>query len=169
MGGDLALLGAALAFGIGSALLPMFLNAELYVVSMGALVSGSILAFVIVSLVVGTVIGKAFVFEVARRGTSRIRNVERRPSQRRVVVGMRRLADRLRIREISDWLLGLIDRPYVGALTVFVSSLIGVPPLAVVTLVAGASSQPRWLFLLMVFIGRFMQFLVIGYLVHAAF
>lgn len=169
MGGDLALLGAALVFGIGSALLPMFLNAELYVVSMGALVSESILAIVIVSLVVGTVIGKAFVFELARKGTSRIRNVERQPSQRRLVVWMRSVADRLHLRQVSDWLLALLDRRYVGALTVFVSSLVGVPPLAVVTLVAGASSQPRWLFLLMVFIGRLLQFLAIGYLVHAAF
>ena len=39
-------------------------------------------------------------------------------------------------------------------------------PLAVVTILAGASRQPRSLFLLMVFVGRTAQFLAIAYLVH---
>ena len=40
------------------------------------------------------------------------------------------------------------------------------PPLAIVTLLAGASKQPQWLFLTMVFIGRLIQFLAIAFLLH---
>ena len=156
--GDLALLGAAFAFGIGSALLPVLLNAELYVVGMGAFVPDSLLFFTILSLGVGTVLGKALVFELVRRGSSKVRQtVERKPPRNAFTATMRNVGDRL---------LKLIDRPYLGAATVLASSLFGVPPLAVVTILAGASRQPRSLFLLMVFVGRTAQFLAIAYLVH---
>lgn len=161
--GDLALLGvlgAAFAFGIGSALLPVFLNAEAYVVALGALVNTRIdLVLAILALSIGTLVGKVFVFELARKGSAKIRSVDRKPS---------RNAFFARVRQFSDWLLSLLDRRYEGALTVLISSAFGIPPLAVVTVIAGASNQPRWLFLLMVFIGRTSQFLVIAFLVHRA-
>ncbi|MGA9102711.1 hypothetical protein [Aeromicrobium sp.] len=158
MGGDLALIGAAFAFGVGSALLPVLLNAELYVIGMGAFVPKSLLALAILSLGVGTVIGKAIVFELVRRGSSKVRKtVDRKPPRNSFTAFMRRVGDRL---------LKLIDRPYLGAATVLASSLTGVPPLAVVTILAGASRQPRSLFLLMVFIGRTSQFLALAFIVH---
>lgn len=158
--GDWALYGAAFAFGIGSALLPVFLNAEVYVGAMGALVTSKFSLFLgILALVVGTVIGKAFVFELARKGTSKIRSVDRRPSRNTFFA---------KVRQFSDWLLSLLDRPYAGALTVLMSSLVGIPPLAVVTVMAGASKQPRWIFLLMVFLGRMTQFLAISFFIHKA-
>lgn len=156
--GDLALLGAAFAFGIGSGVLPVFLNAELYVIGMGAFVPESMLFFTILSLGVGTVLGKALVFELVRRGSSRVRQtIERKPPRNALTAAMRRLGDRL---------LKLLDRPYVGAATVLASSLFGIPPLAVVTILAAASRQPRALFLTMVFVGRTAQFLAIAFLVH---
>ena len=156
--GDFALLGAAFAFGIGSGLLPVVLNAELYVVGMGAFVPDALLFITILSLGVGTVVGKAIVFELVRRGSSRVRRtVERKPPRNAFTASMRNVGDKL---------LKLIDRPYLGAATVLASSLFGVPPLAVVTILAGASRQPRSLFLLMVFVGRTAQFLAIAYLVH---
>lgn len=161
--GDLALLGvlgAAFFFGVGSALLPVFLNAELYVGTMGALVNTKLdLVFAILSLSIGTLVGKFFVFELARKGSSKIRSVARKPSRNTFFA---------KVRHFSDWLLSLLDRRYEGALTVLISSSFGIPPLAVVTVIAGASNQPRWLFLLMVFIGRTSQFLVIAFLVHRA-
>ncbi len=157
--GDIALLGAAFAFGIGSALLPVFLNAELYVVGNAALVSETIIVAVIVALSVGTVIGKIIVFELARRGRRTIRGDTLKPTGNRWI---------LRFRAGSNWLLGLLDRPYVGGLTVLVSSLTGVPPLAIVTIAAGASNQSRYLFALMVFVGRTVQFLVIAFFVTKA-
>lgn len=159
MGGDLILqLLVAFAVGIGSALLPIFINAELFVAGLGATVDSRInLVLVIVSLVAATTIGKAFVFQLARQGSRKIRSVERKPPRNAFIAGIRRL---------SDWLLSLLDRQYVGALTAFVSSLTGVPPLAIVTIVAGASRQPQWLFLTMVFIGRMIQFLAIAFVLH---
>ncbi len=159
MGGDLALFGAAFAVGIGSALLPIFINAELFVGGLGAMVESRLtLVLAILSLVIATVIGKAFVFQLARTGSRKIRStVERKPPRNRVFAQVRRL---------SDWLLALLDRPYAGALTAFASSLVGIPPLAIVTIIAGASKQPLALFLSMVFIGRLIQFLAIAFLLH---
>ena len=159
MGGDLALFGAAFAVGIGSALLPIFINAEIFVGSLGAAVDSKlILVLAILSLVIATVIGKAFVFQLARTGSRKIRStVERKPPRNRFFAKVRRL---------SDWLLTLLDRPYAGAITAFASSSTGIPPLAIVTIIAGASKQPMWLFLTMVFIGRMIQFLAIAFLLH---
>lgn len=157
--GELALYFAAFAFGVGSGILPVVLNAEAYVVGMGALVSRStLLTLAIVSLGVGTVVGKAIAFELVRRGSHRVtRSVERRPPRYRVTASVRRWGDRL---------IRLQSHPYLGSATVLASSLTGVPPLAIVTITAGASRQPLWLFLLMVFIGRTAQFLAIAFLVH---
>lgn len=158
MGGDLALLGLAFAVGIGAALVPMFVNAEVFVVTMGATIdSRPLLLLVLVVHVVATTIGKAFVFQLARKGSRKIRSVQRKPARNRVVMWIRRT---------SDWLLGLLDRPYMGALTVFASSLVMVPPLAIVTLMAGASRQPLWLFSTMVFLGRLIQFIAIAFFLH---
>lgn len=60
----------------------------------------------------------------------------------------------------------LLSHPYLGSATVLVSSLTSVPPLAVVTVLAAASRQPLWLFLLMVAIGRTVQFLALAFVVN---
>ena len=70
--GQLAIIGAAFAFGVGSGVLPVILNAEVYVVGMGALVPHPLLVFAILGLALGTVVGKAFVFELVRRGSSKV-------------------------------------------------------------------------------------------------
>lgn len=156
--GDLAILGAAFAFGVGSAILPVFLNAEAYVVAVAALVDADRLVAVILSLGVGTVLGKALVFVLIRRGSQRFRrDVVRRPPRTRLTAWLRRVGDRL---------LSSLDRPVLGATTVLVSSLLAVPPLAVVTIMAPLSRQPLWVFLAMVFIGRTAQFLALAFVVH---
>jgi membrane protein YqaA with SNARE-associated domain len=159
MGGDLiTLLGVAFAVGIGSALLPIFVNAELFVGGLGATVDSRLdLVLIIVSLVIATTIGKAFVFQLARKGSRKIRAVEPKAPRNAFIAW---------IRKVSDWLLGLLDRPYLGALTAFASSLTGIPPLAIVSIMAGASRQPQWLFLTMVFVGRMIQFLAIAFVLH---
>jgi membrane protein YqaA with SNARE-associated domain len=175
MGGEeVALIGVAIAVGLGAAVLPVFVNAEVYVVAIGATVnSRPFLALLILIHVIATTIGKAFVFQLARKGTNKIRMVEPRPP-RNAVSAKTRQAFRwlsmtrlfLLIKRGNDWLLTLLDRPYSGGLTAFMSSLVGVPPLAIVTILAGASKQPQWLFLACVFTGRLIQFLAIAFLLH---
>ena len=86
MGGEeLALIGAAIAVGIGAALLPVFVNAEVYVVTMGATVNSKpFLALLILIHVAATTVGKAFVFQLARKGTNKIRMVNPKPPRNRV-------------------------------------------------------------------------------------
>lgn len=173
-GAELALIGVAFAVGIGAALLPMFINAEVYVIATGATVSSRpFLAFLILVHVIGTTIGKAFVFQLARRGTNKIRMVKPERHRTGFSAWMHNLGSKLGrtrffrfLKRINDWLLTLLDRPYSGGLTAFMSSLIGVPPLAIVTILAGASKQPQWLFLTMVFFGRLIQFLAIAFILH---
>lgn len=158
--GELALFAAAFAFGIGSGILPVILNAEVYVVSMGALVPQPTLLFVLLCLGLGTVVGKAIVFETVRRGSTRLK--VKRPSERpepknRLTKALRRGGDRT---------LTLLSHRYLGSATVLLSSATGVPPLAVVTVLAAASRQPLWLFLIMVGIGRTSQFMALAFLVH---
>ena len=159
--GDFALFAAAFGFGVASALLPIVLNAELYIVGLGALVGPQELLIAVLCLVAGTVLGKAFVFELIRRGSTRwqfSRSVERRVPTNRVTRALRRWGDRL---------LALLSHRYLGSGTVLVSSLASVPPLAVVTVLAAASRQPLWLFLLMVTIGRTAQFVALAFVVHS--
>ena len=156
--GHLALIATAFGFGVGSGVLPVILNAEVYVVGMGALVPHPFLVFVILSLAAGTVVGKAIVFQLVRHGSTKVkRSVERKPPRNRVTRLIRRGGDRM---------LALLSHRYLGAATVLASSLTGVPPLVVVTVLAAASRQPLWLFLIMVGVGRTAQFLALAYLVH---
>jgi membrane protein YqaA with SNARE-associated domain len=158
--GDLLLAATAFAFGIGSSLLPMFLNAEVYVVALAGLTESPVFLFwLVMALSVGTVIGKMIVFDLARKGRQRLSRRERKEPRNRFTA---------RVREFSDWMLGLLDRPYLGATTVFVSSAFMVPPLAIVTILAGASRQPLWLFSTMVFVGRTLQYLAIAFVLHRA-
>ena len=119
------------------------------------------LVVAIVSLVVGTIVGKAIVFELARQGKKRLESRGTpKPPRTRLTAWLRR---------VSDWLLGLLDRKWAGGVTVFASSLVGIPPLAVVSILAGLSRQPLWLFLTLVGVGRLLQFLAIAFVFHAVF
>lgn len=155
---ELLIHGAAFLFGVGSAILPVFLNAEVYVVAMGATMQGWMLFWGVMALSVGTVAGKALVFVLIRGGSQRFRREARRSAPRfRVTAWLRR---------VGDLLLTWLDRPVLGAATVFLSSLTAVPPLAVVTILAPLSRQRLWVFLSMVFLGRTAQFLALAFLVQ---
>ncbi len=159
--GDFALFAGAFGFGIASALLPVVLNAELYIIGLGALVGPRRLVLAVLCLVAGTVLGKAIVFELIRRGSTKwsfSRSAQRRVPTHRVTRALRHGGDRL---------LVLLSHPYLGSATVLVSSLVSVPPLALVTVLAAASRQPLWLFLLMVGIGRTVQFVALAFVVHS--
>lgn len=158
--GDYAPFAAAFAFGIASGILPIILNAEIYVMGMGALMAPENLVVAILCLGMGTVVGKAITFELIRRGSTNPRfrrSMERRLPRHRVAKALRRASDRM---------LAFLSHPYLGSATVLVSSLTSVPPLAVVTIPAAASRQPLWLFLVMVGVGRTTQFMALAFLIH---
>ncbi len=164
----------SISVGVGAALVPMFVNAEVYIVALAANIdSRSLLAFLIVVHVAATTVGKAFVFQLARVGTRRLKVIEPKPPRSAVGRWWRRVRQRYSrtrfagwMRRLSTRLVALLDHRYAGGLTVFSSSLLGLPPLAIVTILAGASRQPRWLFLTMVFTGRLIQFLALAFVLH---
>ena len=139
-GAALALLAAAFV-GLGSALVP-FVNAETYAV----VAAGSAPALgVALALAVGQTAGKLVLFESARRGTERWKAQEE--SSRRA-----RWTARVR-----PWLTS----PRTGPPVVLLSATLGIPPLAVVALVAGACGQRRRLFAVLVLVGRGVRVAVI--------
>ncbi len=132
---------AAGAMGVGSALVP-FVNAEAYaVVTAGAAPA----VLVVLALATGQTVGKVVLFESARRGAARW--TPKDPSARRG----RWLA------RVTPWL----KSPRTGPPLVLVSSTLGLPPLAVVSVAAGASGQRRLLFAALVLAGRLARFAAI--------
>ncbi len=132
---------AAAAMGFASALLP-FVNAEAYAVVAARTAPALVVAG---ALAGGQTAGKLVLFEAARRGTDRW-EVDEESSRRA------RWTARVR-----PWLRS----PRTGAPLVLVSAVVGLPPLAVVALVAGASGQRRWLFAVLVLVGRGLRFAAI--------
>jgi membrane protein YqaA with SNARE-associated domain len=136
----LALL-VATGVGFGSALVP-FLNAETYAV----VAAGSAPALgVALALAAGQTAGKLVLFESARRGSERW--AVRDETSRRA-----RWAAR-----VSPWLTS----PRTGPPVVLLSATLGIPPLAVVALAAGACGQRRGLFAALVLSGRAARFAAI--------
>jgi membrane protein YqaA with SNARE-associated domain len=134
----LGVLGAG-AMGFGSAFLP-FLNAEAFAVVAGA--SSVWAAGAVMALAVGQTAGKLVLFESARRGA------ERWSAGTKSTRGARWLA------RVTPWLRSTRTGPPL----VLASAALGLPPLAVVSVAAGASGQGRWLFAGLVLVGRTARF-----------
>lgn len=166
MSSHLVLVGlAALAFGLGSSVIPV-LNAELYAVATAA--GGPAVAVAsVVGVALGQTAGKVAVLVVVRRGMSGTWMTRRR----------RRRADadpvvdppavvpawRQTLARWSDTLLRQMDRPVVGGLVVLLSSVVGLPPLAAVTVLAGMRSLPLPIFTVAVGIGRVARFAALAW------
>ena len=131
---------AAAAMGFASALLP-FVNAEAYAVVAARTAPALVVA---AALAGGQTAGKLVLFEAARRGTDRW-EVDEESSRARWAA------------RVTPWLRS----PRTGAPLVLVSAVVGLPPLAVVALVAGASGQRRVLFAVLVLVGRGLRFAAI--------
>jgi len=125
----------ALATGTASALLP-FVNAEVYAVAAGGRSSPDFAVLVVAALALGQTAGKLALFEAARRGRSRAR-----PPGRWTERATRALRSRR-----------------TGHPVVLASAALGLPPLLVVSLAAGASGQRRWEFALLCLVGRTARF-----------
>lgn len=152
---DLLTILAALGYGALSALVPVF-NAELYMGVVAAAADVSTAWMATVALSVGTMVGKLVIFEASKRGSSMF-------DKRSETLPRREPRTRLGrwVRSGSDLMVLWLKDPRLGPITVLVSSVVGIPPLFVVAVLAGASGQNRILFCLAVLVGRFLRFGII--------
>ena len=140
--------------GVVSALLPI-VNAEAYALLAGIRMEPGPAVVIVVALSAGQTLGKLVLFQVARRGSGRL---HARLSRR----GEGRAA------HWKDRVCGLMTRRGTGLPTVLASATLGLPPLALVSLAAGASAQRRWEFGAVCLIGRSARFAAIALPVVAA-
>nr|WP_221377832.1 VTT domain-containing protein [Actinoplanes polyasparticus] len=132
-----------LGYGFASALVPV-VNAEAYAVLAGHRTGHAVI--VIVLLAFGQTAGKVVLFEAARHGTGRLTHRLKRP---RAQARAARWAEPVR-----RWL----SRRRTGLPTVFVSAAVGLPPLALVSLAAGAADLRASEFALTCLAGRLLRF-----------
>lgn len=144
---------SSLLYGFGSALVPV-LNAEAYVGVYAAVAPLSLLV-VVVAVGVGQTLGKLVLFEGTRRGQDIVRKRTRSRPRRDGAVATR-------VRAWSGRLMRLLDDPRGGAVTVLASATAGVPPLAAVSVAAGASAQRRSVFVWCCLLGRIVRFAVLA-------
>lgn len=136
---------SCLACAILSAIFP-WIAAEAVLMAFLALAGSPARSFeVVVLLVAGQMIGKAFVFWGARRG-----EWLRRPSSERV----------------ERWRTKLVSSPEGPASLVLVSALVGFPPFFLVTFAAGAWGVDFRQFVVAATAGRFVRFGALALLAH---
>ena len=140
----LAEFGLAAAAGVVSALLPI-VSAEAYALLAAARTHGLLAVAVVFALAVGQTIGKLLLFGAARRGSGRLHTRLCRRGEGRAA-------------RWHDRVCSLMTRRRTGLPTVLASAAVGLPPLALVSLVAGASAQRRWEFGTVCLIGRVARF-----------
>jgi membrane protein YqaA with SNARE-associated domain len=137
----------AAVVGLISALLPV-VNAEAYALLAATRTRTTGAVAVVLALAAGQTIGKLVLFEAARRGSGRLHARFSGRAEGR--------AARWRAR-----VCGLMNRRRTGLPTVLASATLGLPPLALVSLVAGASEQRRWEFGAVCLVGRSARFAVL--------
>lgn len=159
---DVLILLACFGFAIAAALIPILI-AEAYLLVNIAVVDESLVWPLLAVMTLGTLIGKLLLFWGARSSRklldARVAQAESRaveyaaedPDARPIVTKLRRW---------SQSLLRFLGEPVKGPVTVFVSAVVGIPPLAVVAFLAGASQQRATWFALAVFAGRGIRFIV---------
>jgi membrane protein YqaA with SNARE-associated domain len=133
----------AVLFGAASALVPV-LNAEVYAVASAGRAGLCGALFVAVALACGQTAGKLVLFEAARRGSIGFTRQHALRSAR-----TRRWADRT---------TRFLRSRRTGHPLVLASAAFGLPPLAAVSLAAGAAGQRRWEFAVVCLFGRTARF-----------
>ena len=149
----MSLLLGTLGFAFLSALIPLF-NVEGYL-AVVATQSTGIVALVAGTAAVGQMTGK-LLWYFAGASSLRFGPVERKLAQPKWQ------------RSLSTWQARTHGRPYVAAAITFASAFAGLPPYAVIAVVAGVLRMNLALFLLTGLVGRFLRFLVILELASAA-
>jgi membrane protein YqaA with SNARE-associated domain len=143
--------GASLAVGVASALVPL-INAELYLLSVAltAPLEGTVVG--VVALALGQAIGKLAWFYAGRGGSAWLAALVRRRRVKPVDPSSR----------WTRWLRLLGRRPTAAAL-VGVSAVAGLPPLAVVSVAAGASPLRSLEFAGLCLTGRCVRFAAVAW------
>ncbi len=133
------------AIGIASALLP-FLPIELYIVGAGAAENGTANAISLgIAAGLGATVGKVIWYEIARRG------VESRWVQKKLEKPKTRAS-------YEKWSARMQGRPWYAGGLMFLSALVGLPPLLVMAVVGGALRMPMVVFVPTVVVGRSARF-----------
>lgn len=152
---DLLAFLTSIAFGFGSALVPLA-NAEMYVViSQSAGLAGA--TAVAIGVGIGQSFGKLALFLAVRRG-------KESPFLRRKVkpLGANPGPVRRRFRAIMAGLLRLVGTKRWGLPIVLLAAVVGLPPVYAVSLLAGATTMRASLFFLTVLVGRLTRFLLLA-------
>ena len=119
----------ALAYGLGSAWVPV-LNAEAFALVSAARAAPVLAVVLVLALALGQTAGKLLFFEAARRGSGRLARRLHRHADGRAARWSSRIERALSARST-------------GLPLVLASACLGLPPLAAVSLAAGASDQRR--------------------------
>lgn len=153
---DLIAFVTSVGYGVVSAIFPP-VNAEAYVVvSQVSAVIGALP--IAIGVAIGQTIGKLALFYSVRAGRE-TRFVRRR--RERVKTGPKG-PYRRRFEAAVAWLLALVGTKRWGLPIVLVASVVGIPPLYAVALLAGATTMKGYWFGLMVLIGRIVRFVIIA-------
>lgn len=145
----------SIAFGFGSALMPLA-NAEAYVIiAQGAGLAGT--TAVAVGVGTGQSLGKLALFLAVRRGRQslflrrKVKTLTANPG-----------AVRRRFRAVVAELLRLVGTKRWGLPIVLLAAVLGFPPLYAVSLLAGATRMRASLFFLMVLCGRLARYVLLA-------
>jgi membrane protein YqaA with SNARE-associated domain len=136
----------ALGFGVASALVPV-VNAEAAVAGAGLTMSVGLAIVISVALAVGQTAGKVLIFEAARKG-AKVRAAKRTTPKKPCPAWQQRLLNRLEGR----WQANSV---------VLLSAGVGLPPLAMVSIAAGAVQTRRCDFVVCCLLGRTVRFVVL--------
>lgn len=134
----------SLGVGAGSALMPL-INAEAYVLAAVLRLERPQLVVVVLAVALGQTAGKLLLFQAARHGTTRFEK-HRRPST---------------THRWTRRITRALASTRTGVPLVLTSAAVGLPPLAIVSLAAGAAGQVTWHFTLACLLGRTLRFAVI--------
>ena len=147
---------AAAGVGFVSALLPV-VNAEAFQAGSSLLHPTAVGAACTAALAVGQTGGKVVIFAGSRRGATRWRSTHAgRPARAPAWVA-----------RLNAGLLGWLSHPVGGPAAVAVSATVGMPPLALVSATAGASTIRCRVFVLACLAGRLVRFASLAGMVAA--
>jgi uncharacterized membrane protein YdjX (TVP38/TMEM64 family) len=142
----LASIVGAVGYGVGSALIPV-LNAEAAVGAAGATLPVGLAVTTSIALAVGQTAGKIAIFEAARKG-AQLRSAKKKEPKKPMPRWQQRLVKSL-------------DGRWQTNGVVLMSAGVGLPPLAIVSIAAGAVQSRRMDFAVCCLLGRTVRFLIV--------